>query len=56
MNGVGFEILARTPVPHLPPKLSPRPEGKVHLKGNNYSLWEKFFLFRIDPFLEGALW
>ena len=24
MNGAGFEILARTPVPHLPPSCYPR--------------------------------
>ena len=30
MNGVGFEILARTPVPHLPP-LHPH-EGKALIR------------------------
>ena len=34
MNGVGFEILARTPVPQLPPSYPPPPgdpEGRIRV-------------------------
>ena len=30
MNGVGFEILARTPVPKLPPSYPPHPTPPTH--------------------------
>ena len=39
MNGVGFEILARTPVPKFPPKLPP--DGNSHESQRPGAPWEE---------------
>ena len=55
MNGVGFEILARTPVPQLPPSYHPTPSRVDHdtaRSGNipYQRLIIKYFLRSFSPF------